>query len=58
MLDITIPENIIKAIISGKKNKNQDLEKVKIDRILIKDEEVLQVSSYKGKQVFHKNLND
>lgn len=58
MLDITIPENIIKAIISGKKNKNQDLEKVKIDRILIKDEEVLQVSSYKGRQVFHKNLND
>ena len=58
MLDIKIPDNIIKATISGKKNKTGDLEKVKIDRILIREEEMLQVSAYKGKQVFHKNLTD
>ena len=58
MLDIKIPDNIVKATISGKKNKNQELEKVRIDRILIRESEVLQVSTYKGKQVFHKNLND
>ena len=58
MLDIKIPDNSIKATISGKKNKTGDLEKVKIDRILIREEEMLQVSAYKGKQVFHKNLTD
>ena len=58
MLDIKIPNRIIKATLSGKKDKAQSEEKAKIDRILIRDEEVLQVSIFKGKQVFHKNLND
>lgn len=56
MLDINIPDGIIKGIISGKKDKNQKNEKVKLDTILIKNEEVLQVACYTDKQVFHKNL--
>ena len=58
MIDIKIPENIIKGIVSGKKNKNQKNEKVKIDTILISDEKVLQFAIYTDKQVFHKNLKD
>ena len=50
MLDIKIPENIIKGTISGKK--------VKIDTILIRDEAILQFATYTDKQVFHKNLKD
>ena len=56
MLDINIPDGIIKGIISGKKDKNQKNEKVKLDTILIKNEEVLQLACYTDKQVFHKNL--
>ena len=58
MLDIKIPENIIKGTISGKKDKNQKNEKVKIDTILIRDEAILQFATYTDKQVFHKNLKD
>lgn len=56
MLDIKIPTNIIKGVISGKKEKNQKNEKVKIETILIKEEKVLQFATYTDKQVFHKNL--
>lgn len=58
MIDIKIPENIIKGTISGKKDKNQKNEKVKIDTILIRDEAILQFATYTDKQVFHKNLKD
>ena len=58
MLDIKIPENIIKGTISSKKDKNQKNEKVKIDTILIRDEAILQFATYTDKQVFHKNLKD
>ena len=57
-MEINIPKNILSATLSGKLDKNQAEEKVKIDRIIIKNEEVLQVSLFKGKQVFHKNLTD
>ena len=56
MLEINIPTGIIKGTISGKKDKNQKNEKVKLDTILIKNEEVLQLACYTDKQVFHKNL--
>lgn len=58
MLEIKIPEGIIKGTISGKKDKNQKNEKVKLDRILIKEEAILQSSTYTDKQVFHKNLTE
>ena len=37
MLDINIPNSIIKATFSGKKDKNQPEEKAKIERIIIKN---------------------
>lgn len=58
MLEITLPEKIIKGVISGKKDKNQKNEKVKIDTILIKDKPVLQFATYTDKQVFHKNVEE
>lgn len=58
MLEITLPEKIVKGVISGKKDKNQKNEKVKIDTILIKDKPVLQFATYTDKQVFHKNVEE
>lgn len=58
MLEITLPEKIIKGVISGKKDKNQKNEKVKIDTILIKDKPILQFATYTNKQVFHKNVEE
>ena len=58
MLEITLPEKIIKGVISGKKDKNQKNEKVKIDTILIKDKPILQFAIYTDKQVFHKNVEE
>ena len=58
MLEITLPEKIIKGVISGKKDKNQKNEKVKIDTILIKDKPILQFATYTDKQVFHKNVEE
>ena len=58
MLEITLPEKIIKGVISGKKDKNQKNEKVKIDTILIKDKPVLQFATYTDKQLFHKNVEE
>ena len=52
------PEKIIKGVISGKKDKNQKNEKVKIDTILIKDKPILQFATYTDKQVFHKNVEE
>lgn len=58
MLEITLPEKIIKGVISWKKDKNQKNEKVKIDTILIKDKSILQFATYTDKQVFHKNVEE
>lgn len=58
MLEITLPEKIIKGVISWKKDKNQKNEKVKIDTILIKDKPILQFATYTDKQVFHKNVEE
>ena len=58
MLEITLPEKIIKGVISGKKDKNQKNEKVKIETILIKDKPILQFATYTDKQVFHKNVEE
>lgn len=58
MLEINIPDGILKGTISGKKDKNQKVEKVKLERILIKGNDVLQLASYTEKQVFHKNLEE
>lgn len=58
MLEINIPEGIVKGIVSGPRDKKQKNQKVKYQRILLKNESVLQESVYTDKQVFHKNLEE
>ncbi|MCR5349993.1 MAG: SAM-dependent methyltransferase [Acholeplasmatales bacterium] len=57
MMDINIPNNIIKGIISGKKKESKYVKGV-IKRIDINGKEVLQVTLYTEKQAFHHNLDD
>lgn len=54
-MEIIIPKEIINGIISGKKNKNQDYEKAKIQRL---SNNKIQISIFTSKQVFHKNYDD
>ncbi len=58
MENIMIPNGIIKGIISGKKKKDNKYEKGKIQRININGNDVIQVSLFTDKQVFHTNYND
>ena len=58
MGNIIIPNGIIKGIISGKKKKDNKYEKGKIQRIKINDNDVIQLSLFTDKQVFHTNYND
>ena len=58
MENIIIPNGIIKGIISGKKKKDNKYEKGKIQRIKINDNDVIQLSLFTDKQVFHTNYND
>ncbi len=58
MDNIIIPGGIIKGIISGKKKKDNKYEKGKIQRIKINDNDVIQLSLFTEKQVFHTNYND
>ena len=57
-MDIIIPNDIQKGIISGKKKKDGKYEKGKIVRIKKADEELIQLSLFTEKQVFHKNYNE
>lgn len=55
-MDIKFPEDIIKGTFSIPKNKQQDILKGKIQRITIKGIEIIQVSLFTSKQVFHENI--
>ncbi len=57
-MDINLPSNIIKGIISGKKKKDGKYEKAKLQRIAINNESKLQFSLFSQKQVFHSNYSD
>lgn len=57
-MDILIPNGIISGVLSSKKNKNVIYDKAKINRVNISGDNLIQVSLYTSKQVFHKNLND
>ena len=57
-MEIIIPNGIQKGIISGKKKKDGKYEKGKIVRIKKSDEELIQLSLFTEKQVFHKNYNE
>ena len=57
-MDIIFPNDIISGTFSIPKNKNQIYKKAKLQRIIIKGEEVLQCALYSDKQVFHTNINE
>ncbi len=56
IMDIIFPSDIIKGTFSIPKNKQQDIIKGKIQRISIKEIEMIQVSLFTAKQVFHENV--
>ena len=55
-MDIIFPKEIVKGTFSIPKNKSQDIIKGKVQRISIKGIEMLQVSLFTSKQVFHENI--
>ena len=55
-LDQYINANLKEIIISNARNKD-DITKVKVRPVLLKNDLVYQVSSFKGKQVFHENVD-
>lgn len=55
-LDQYINANLKEIIISNARNKD-DITKVKVRPVLLKNDLVYQVSSFKGKQVFHANVD-
>lgn len=52
------PNLIINGFLSSKKDKNSKYEKAKIQRIKLQNQEVIQLSLYTSKQVFHSNYSD
>lgn len=57
-MSIPFPLKIVKGTFSVPKQKNQKYIKAKLQRISLKSEEILQLSLYTDKQVFHKNIVD
>ncbi|MDE6242270.1 MAG: SAM-dependent methyltransferase [Anaeroplasmataceae bacterium] len=56
-MKISFPNDVIRGIFSIPKVKNQPYLKAKLQRIGIKNEEVIQVSLYTQQQVFHENIS-
>ena len=56
-MDIQFPSDIIKGTFSIPKNKQQDIIKGKIQKVNIKGVELIQVSLFTSKQVFHENIS-
>ena len=57
-MDILFPNGIIKGLISGKKNKAEKYNKGKIQRIVSNEKDIIQISLFTDKQVFHYNHDD
>lgn len=51
-------EDLIKAIISNQRNKNQEYKKIIVRKVKLKNEFVYQFEKYTKKQVFHENLDE
>lgn len=51
-------EDLIKAIISNQRNKNQEYKKIIVRKVKLKNEFVYQFEKYTEKQVFHENLDE
>lgn len=56
-LDRIVNERLVSAVISNRKSKAYEVEKVKVRPVKIKEEMLYQVSSFVGTKVLHKNLN-
>ena len=52
------PNKIISGYLSSKRDKDGKYEKAKIQRIKIQNQELIQLSLFTNKQVFHSNYND
>lgn len=57
LLDKSIGSDLISCILSGKRNKLGDTDKLKIRQVILKDRHMLQVTEYAGTKVFHQNLD-
>ena len=57
-MQIEFPSNILKGTFSVKKNKDGKYIKGKIQRIHLANNEIIQISLFTDKQVFHVNCND
>lgn len=57
-MNIELPLDIIKGTISGKKKKDNKYEKAKIQKIIINNKYIFQLSLFTDKQVFHHNYLD
>lgn len=57
-MDILLPNGIIKGVISGKKNKDDKYNKGRIQRITSANKDIVQISLFTDKQVFHSNYDD
>lgn len=55
-MDILFPKDLIKGTFSMPYQKNQEYQKGKFQKIYIKGKEVLQLSLFTDKQVFHQNI--
>lgn len=55
-MEIQFPTDIVKGTFSIPKNKQQDIVKGKIQRISIRGIEMIQISLFTSKQVFHENV--
>jgi hypothetical protein len=55
-MEILFPTDIVKGTFSIPKTKQQDIIKGKIQRISIKGIEMIQISLFTAKQVFHENV--
>ena len=57
ILDKAIGRSLISCVISGKKNKLDSIDKIKIRQIILKDVYLCQVTEYVGQKVIHHNLD-
>ncbi len=55
-LDRIVNEKLVSAVISNKRNKAYEVDKIKLRPVKIKEEVLYQVSSFVGTKVLHKNL--
>ncbi len=57
LLDKSIGSDLISCILSGKRNKLGDRDKVKIRQVILSSRHMIQITEYAGTKVFHQNLD-